>query len=192
MTKGPADAAPLVIVLSGPSGAGKDTLLRAALAADSRLSTVVTAKTRPPRSGEEHGVQHLFVSDADFDALIAAGELLEHAEMYGHRSGVPREQVRQRLAEGKTVVLRTDVQGARRLRERVPGAVLVFVTVPDRGTLERRLRGRASDSEADLQTRLAAASAEMEQAALFDHVIINREGREAEALAELLTIINEE
>ena len=187
---------PLVVVLSGPSGAGKDTILRAALQRDAlgenRLAGVVTVKTRPPRPGEREGVHQIFLSDEQFDAQLAAGGFLEHADVYGHRSGVPRDQVRALIDQGKTVCIRTDLQGARTLRERIPQAVLIFVTVPDLPTLEARLRARAADSEADLEIRLAAARAEMEAAPEFDHIIINHEGAEAAAVDELLALLAKE
>ncbi len=191
-TESALDRAPLVVVLSGPSGAGKDTLLTALLQRDSRCATVATAKTRPPRPGEAHGVHHLFLSDAEFDRMVAAGEFLEHATMYGHRSGVPRAEVRRLLAAGQTVLLRTDIQGARTLRQVIPAAVLIFVTAPDRATLERRLRLRATEEEMDLQRRLAAATAEMQEAAWFDSVVVNRDGEHAAAATEILGIIERE
>ncbi len=191
-----ADAA-LIVVISGPSGAGKDTILRAALARDAgdgrhQLATVVTAKTREPRPGEVDGVHQIFLSDAQFDALLADGGFLEHADVYGHRSGVPRDQVRELVGQGKTVCIRTDLQGARTLRARVPQAVLVFITTPDLPTLESRLRARATDGAADLEIRLAAAPREMAAAAEFDHVIVNRDGREADAVDELLALLERE
>jgi len=173
-----AGPAPLVVVLSGPSGAGKDSVLRAALQRDAlrvdgRLATVVTAKTRPPRPGEEHGVHQLFLSEREFDALLAEGGFLEHATVYGHRSGVPRDQVERLLAAGKTVVIRTDVQGARTLRAKIPQALLVFLTAPAIADLEARIRARSADDEAAIQQRLAVAEAEMAEAEWFDHVIVN-------------------
>ncbi len=182
----------LVVVLSGPSGAGKDTSLRASLQADYRLAGVVTAKTRAPRPGEVDGVHQIFLSDAQFDAQLAAGGFLEHADVYGHRSGVPRDQVRALVNQQKTVCIRTDLQGARTLRQRIPQALLIFVTVPDLATLEARLRARAADSEADLQIRLNAAREEMAAAAEFDHIIINHEGRESDAVDQLLALLDEE
>lgn len=182
----------LVVVVSGPSGAGKDTVLRAALERDRSLATVVTAKTRAPRPGEREGVHHLFLSDAEFDARLAGGGFLEHAEVYGHRSGVPRDQVERLLAAGKTVCIRTDVQGARTLRRRVPGAVLVFITAPDLPTLEARLRRRAADGEDDVRRRLAAAREEMAAASEFDHVLVNAEGAEAQTVDAFLKLVARE
>ncbi|MDE2639333.1 MAG: guanylate kinase [Chloroflexota bacterium] len=182
----------LVVVLSGPSGVGKDSVLAAALARDDRLARVVTAKTRSPRPGEVDGVHHLFLSVAEFDDLLARGGLLEHAEVYGHYSGVPRDQVEQLLGEGKTVVLRTDVQGARTLRAKIPQALLVFLTVPGVDDLERRMRARGGDDEAAMRRRLAVAREEMAEADRFDHVIVNREGGLAAAADELLAVIDRE
>jgi len=189
---GPPRSAPLFVVLSGPSGAGKDTVLRAVLDADPDLATIVTAKTRRPRVGEVDGVNHLFLSEAEFRAQVDAGEFLEHAEVYGHLSGVPRNQVRRYLDAGTTVIVRTDVQGARTLRERVPGSVLVFLTVPDRETLERRLRARNTDSEAELERRLSAAVREMADTDWFDYVIVNHEDDQAAAVRRALEIIADE
>ena len=110
-------------------------MLREALRRDPALASVVTVKTRAPRPDEEQGVHQIFLSEQEFDEWLARDAFLEHAEVYGHRSGVPRDQVRELLAAGKTVVIRTDVQGARTLRERVPQAVLIFLTAPDRETL---------------------------------------------------------
>ena len=182
----------LVVVLSGPSGVGKDSVLAAALARDDRLARVVTAKTRSPRPGEVDGVHHLFLSVEEFDDLLARGGLLEHAEVYGHYSGVPRDQVERLLGEGKTVVLRTDVQGARTLRAKIPQALLVFLTVPGVDVLERRMRARGGDDEAAMRRRLAVAREEMDEADRFDHVIVNREGGLAAAADELLAVIDRE
>ena len=182
----------LVVVLSGPSGVGKDSVLAAALERDDRLARVVTAKTRSPRPGERHGVHHLFLSPEEFDDLLARGGLLEHAEVYGHYSGVPRDQVEQLLGEGKTVVLRTDVQGARTLRAKIPQALLVFLTVPGVDDLERRMRARGGDDEAAMRRRLAVAQEEMAEADRFDHVIVNREGGLDAAADELLAVIDRE
>ena len=184
--------APLVVVLSGPSGAGKDSVLAAALRRDDRLARVVTAKTRAPRPGERDGVHQIFLSDQQFDDLLARDGLLEHATVYGHRSGVPRDQVERLLAEGKTVVLRTDVQGARTLRAKIPEALLIFLTVPDLDDLERRLRARAADDEAAMRRRLAIASEEMAEAVRFDYVIVNGEGGLDVAVDEMLAVIDGE
>lgn len=180
---------PIVAVLSGPSGAGKDTILHGAMDLDPSLATVATAKTRPPRRGEIHGVHHQFLSEREFDEWLAAGRFLEHATVYGHRSGVPREAVEAQLQRGKSVIIRTDVQGARTLRERLPEALLVFVTVPDASVLRGRMLRRGTDSEADMEVRLAEAEAEMSEASWFDAVIMNEDGRERAAAESLVEAI---
>lgn len=182
----------LVVVLSGPSGAGKDSVMRAALDRDERLATVVTAKTRAPRPGEEHGVHQLFLSDQKFDDLLAADGFLEHATVYSHRSGVPRDQVERLISLGKTVVIRTDVQGARTLREKIPQALLVFLTVRALADLEARMRERSGDAETEIQRRLAIAEQEIAEASWFDQVIVNAPDGIDAAADELLAAIDRE
>ena len=186
------DAVPLVVVVSGPSGAGKDTVIRAALALDASLSTVATVKTRAPRPGEIDGVHQVFLTDQEFDQWLADDAFLEHAEVYGHRSGVPRAAVAQLLAEGKTVILRTDVQGARTLKQRLHDPLLVFVAAPDAETLARRMRSRSGDSEEEMKCRLAAAAAEMIESEWFDVEIVNADNREQEAAQALIDAIETE
>ena len=138
----PTEPPPLVVVVSGPSGAGKDTVIEAAMASDASLAKVATVKTRAPRSGEIAGVHHVFLSEAEFDRWLSADAFLEHAEVYGHRSGVPRAAVEALLEQGRTVILRTDVQGARSLKRNLADPLLVFITAPNADALERRMRER--------------------------------------------------
>ena len=189
MSKEQDERLPLFIVLSGPSGAGKDTVLRLLLDSDSSIVTVVTAKTRSPRVDEIDGVNHLFLTRSEFRERIKKGEFLEHAEVYGHLSGVPRDQVVRHLKNGLSVIVRTDVQGARSLKESVPGAALIFLTVPDREILERRLRSRDAESSLELEERLKAASVEMSDLDWFDHVVLNLENQQAATVGRLLDII---
>ena len=182
----PAETAPLVVVISGPSGVGKDTVIEAALALDESLAKVATAKTRAPRAGEIDGVHHVFLSELEFDRWLTDGAFLEHAQVYGHRSGVPRRAVDELLAQGRTPLLRTDVQGARTLKANLDDPLLVFITVPHLGELERRMRERGTESDEEIGVRLAEAEAEIAEAAWFDAVIVNDRSHHhaAQALVE--------
>ena len=137
--------------------------------------------TRAPRPTEVDGVDYFFVDDDAFDRMIRAGELLEWAEIVGHRSGTPRGFVEDRLAEGRNVVLEIDVVGASQIRERVPGAVLIFVEPPSMEELERRLRGRGTETEERIRLRLETAAWELDQRDWFDHVVVNDELERASA-----------
>ncbi len=186
-----ADSAPtpFVVVISGPSGAGKDSVIRAALPIDASLATVATVKTRAPRPGEIDGVHQVFLSEAEYDQWLAEDRFLEHAQVYNHRSGVPREAVEQLLAAGQTVILRTDVQGARTLRERLERPLLVFITAENAAALEQRMRGRAGDSEREMAQRLAVAERELAEAEWFDVVIVNANDQLEAAAQALIDVI---
>lgn len=135
----------------------------------------MSVTTRAPRPGEIDGVDYFFVDDDAFDRMITAGELLESAEIVGHRSGTPRGFVEDRLAVGRDVVLEIDVVGASQIREDVPGSVLIFIEPPSMEELERRLRGRGTETEERIRLRLETAAWEMEQRDWFDHVVVNDE-----------------
>jgi guanylate kinase len=142
--------------------------------------------TRPPRPGEREGIDYRFVSDEEFDRLVAGGELLEWAHVVGHRSGTPARPVGDALAAGRDVVLEIDVQGARQVRQRVPEAVLIFLAPPSLEELERRLRSRGTEDEARLALRLATATAEMARQPEFDHVVVNDRLDQATAQVEAI------
>jgi len=152
---------------------GKGTVVRRLLERRPELYPSVSVTTRPPRPGEREGIDYRFVSDEEFDRLVAGGELLEWAHVVGHRSGTPALPVEEALAAGRDVVLEIDVQGARQVRQRVPEAVLIFLAPPSLEELERRLRSRGTEDEARLALRLATARAEMAQQPEFDHVVVN-------------------
>lgn len=181
------DAGPLLVVLTGPSGAGKDSILNA-LRNNPRYHITVTATTRAPREGETHGVDYYFVTREEFEAMVRDGELLEHAMVYGQEKGVPKAPVREAMAAGKDVVMRTDIQGARYIRSAVPGAITIFVTAPSPEELERRLTERATDTPEQLAVRLRTATEEMDAAEEFDYVVVNddldRAVAEVEAILE--------
>ena len=178
----PAIRAGKLFVLAGPSGVGKGSIVRDLLRRDrERLSLSVSVTTRAPRPTEVDGVDYFFVDDDAFDRMIRAGELLEWADIVGHRSGTPRGFVEDRLAEGRNVVLEIDVVGASQIRERVPGAVLIFVEPPSMEELERRLRGRGTETEDRIRLRLETAAWELDQREWFDHVVVNDEVERASA-----------
>jgi guanylate kinase len=155
---------------------GKGSIVRELVAHDPEgLSLSVSVTTRAPRPGEVDGVDYFFVDDDAFDRMIRAGELLESAEIVGHRSGTPRGFVEDRLTAGRDVILEIDVVGASQVREQVPGSVLIFIEPPSMEELERRLRGRGTETEERIRIRLETAAWEMEQRLWFDHVIVNDE-----------------
>lgn len=183
---------PLLVVLSGPSGAGKDAVLDELARRGHRFHRVVTCTTRPPRENERDGVDYFFVTDARFDELVRTGGLLEHAVVYGHRSGVPRAQVVEKLREGVDVYVRTDVQGAASIKKLAPEAVLVFIAPASLEELEARIRSRGSDDEERVRRRLATAREEMARQGEFEYVIVNRPGRLEETVDRLAAVLEAE
>jgi guanylate kinase len=165
---------------------GKGTVVRRLLERHPELHLSVSVTTRPPRPGERDGIDYRFVSDEEFDRMVAGGELLEWAHVVGHRSGTPAGPVEEALAAGRDVVLEIDVQGARQARERAPDAVLIFLAPPSLEELERRLRSRGTEDEARLALRLATARAEMAQQPGFDHVVVNDRLDQATAQVEAI------
>jgi len=184
--------APLVIVISGPSGAGKDVTINRLRQLGHAFHFVVTATTRLPRPTEVHGRDYLFVSRCEFERMIVAGELLEHALVYGEHKGIPKSQVREALASGYDVVLRVDVQGAARLRELMPGAVFIFLTAPSKEELIERLRSRKTETEEAFRARVATAQREMQEICHFDYVVINRDGELDCTVERIMAIITAE
>ncbi len=185
-------APPLLIVISGPSGAGKDSVIRRMKELGVPLHFVVTMTTRPPRPGEENGKDYIFVSEEEFEKLLREGGFLENAVVYGHRYGVPKEQVKKALESGKDVVMRVDVQGARTLRRLAPEAVFIFLIPSSEEELVRRLRARSTEDEKALELRLSIAREEMKSLEEFDYVVVNADGRLDEAVQKIMAIITAE
>ncbi len=183
---------PLLIVVSGPAGVGKDSLLRRMKELGYPLHFVVTATDRPPRPGEVHGVDYFFLSTEEFLRMEREGELLEHAVVYGQHKGIPKQQVREALASGKDVIMRVDVQGAATVRQLAPEAVLIFLTASSEEELEARLKRRGADPPEQLALRLSKAREEMERIGEFDYVVVNREGELDRAVAQVAAIIEAE
>lgn len=183
---------PLVVVISGPSGVGKDTLIERMAEMGHNHHFTVTATTRDPRPGEKEGINHHFLDREDFINMIARDELLEWAEVYGNYYGVPRQQVRDALERGQHVLIRVDVQGARRLRNLLPEALQIFVKPPSITALRTRLEERGVNTEQDMENRLKAASREMAESNEFDYCIVNEEDRLDEAVREVSEIFERE
>jgi guanylate kinase len=173
-----------ILVITGPSGVGKGTLIRGLLQRVPGLELAVSATTRSPREGEVNGVDYHFLSQEDFDRRVAAGEFVEHAEYAGHRYGTLKSEL-SRPARG--IVLEIDLQGARQVRETLPEAVLIFIEPPSFEDLERRLAARASDQPDQIERRLAAARHELAAAGEFDHRIVNDDVDRA--MAELARLV---
>ena len=170
------------LVIAAPSGAGKSSVSRALLTAEPGLSLSVSATTRAPRPGEQDGVHYHFRDAAGFRAMVEAGEMLEHAEVFGRRYGTPRAPVEAALAAGCDVLFDIDWQGHLQLRERLPGDVEgVFLLPPSMAELERRLRARGQDAEAEIARRMAAARGEIARWTDFGHVLVNRDFAETVA-----------
>lgn len=162
-----------LFVLTAPSGAGKTTLAHALLAADPALHFSVSFTTRAPRAGELEGRDYCFVDRARFEAMIAADELLEHAQVFGNYYGTGRAQVEARTRAGRHVLLDIDWQGARQVRAHLRESVLIFILPPSLAELERRLRGRGTDTEEVIRRRLAEARDDLAHWPEFDYVVVN-------------------
>ncbi len=188
----PPPPSPLLIVISGPSGVGKDTVIQRMKERELPIHFVVTATTRPPRPNERHGVDYFFISREEFAQMIEEDELLEYAIVYGDYKGIPKQQVREALASGKDVVMRIDVQGAATVRKLVPDALLIFLTTETEEELVRRLERRKTESAEDLKLRIATARQELKRMDEFDYVVVNREYALEETVDTIVAIINAE
>jgi guanylate kinase len=186
------EPSPLVVVISGPSGAGKDSVVQRMKERDCPFHFVVTATNRSPRPGEAHGRDYFFFSTDTFEGMIARGEMLEHATVYGQLKGIPRAHVRQALDSGKDVVMRLDVQGADTIKAIMPEAITVFLTVESEEELLARLRERRTESPEALQRRLDTARRELQRIPDFDYTVVNRHCALDEAVDDVMAIIRAE
>lgn len=183
---------PVLIVLSGPSGVGKDSVIQGLKQTNYPFYFVVTATTRPIRPNERDGVDYHFVSVGEFAEMIENDELLEYAVVYGDYKGIPKKHVREALASGQDVIMRIDVQGAATIRALVPNAVTIFLTAESEEELVRRLQLRKTEEPDQLKMRIVTARRELRRFTEFDYVVINREERLDEAVNEVLSIIRAE
>lgn len=166
---------PLLIVISGPSGAGKDTVVKQMQQRGLEFHFVTTATTRPPRPNEVDGKDYWFISHEEFSRMIEQDELMEHALVYGDYKGVPRDQVRKALQSGKDVVMRLDVQGAETVRRLLPESLLIFITTDSEEELIERLQERSTETAEALAIRIATTRQELRRKEAFDYVIVNRD-----------------
>ncbi len=183
---------PLLVVISGPSGVGKDSVVQAMKASGLPFHFVVTATTRPRRAEEVHGRDYFFVSKEEFAAMIEHEELIEYAIVYGDYKGIPKQQVREALASGRDVVMRLDVQGAATVRKLAPEAVLIFLTTQNEEELLERLKARKTDTAEDLSLRIATARQELKRVAEFDYVVVNADSHLKQTVETVIAIIDAE
>jgi guanylate kinase len=183
---------PLLIVISGPSGAGKDTVMQCMKERGMPFHFIVTATTRPRRANEVNGKDYFFVSKEEFARMIEEDELIEYAVVYGDYKGIPKQQVRDALSSGKDVVMRVDVQGAETVRKLVPNAILIFMTVDNEQELERRLRERKTETAEELALRIATARKELQRVDDFDYVVVNADDHLDQAVDTIQAIITSE
>lgn len=186
MTKG------LLIVVSGPSGSGKGTVLSRVFEKSPDFVYSVSATTRQPRPGEEDGVQYHFKTKEEFERLISEDAVVEYTNYCGNYYGTLRPVIEKDLCAGRNVILEIEVDGAMQIKKKFPDAVLVLVVPPDLATLEQRLRGRGTNTEEDILNRLAAARQELKLFDKYDYLILNRDDMLDEAAEEFIGIINSE
>ena len=183
---------PLLIVISGPSGVGKDTVMQRMKERGLPFHFVVTATTRPKRANEVHGRDYWFVSKEEFARMINEDELIEHAIVYGDYKGIPKQQVREALASGMDVVMRIDVQGAETVRKMARQALMIFITTESEKDLIHRLEMRKTETADSLAIRIATARKELKRVEAFDYVIVNREFHLDETVDIIRAIIQAE
>ena len=178
------------VVISGPSGSGKGTIVKELLKKYPGLFALsVSATTRQPRAGEEHGREYYFITKEEFEARIAADEILEYTTYVGNYYGTPKKELYDRTAEGINVILEIEIEGGMNVRRLCPEAVLVFVLPPDRKTLEERLRGRGTNTDEDIARRLARAEEELTFLDRYDYVVVNEDGGADKAAGEIAQIV---
>lgn len=183
---------PLLIVISGPSGVGKDSVLEEMKARGLPFHFVITTTTRAPRSDEDDGVDYFFISQDEFARMIDEGELLEYAVVYQDYKGIPKSQVREALASGKNVIMRIDVQGAETVRKLAKDALLIFLTPQNEEELINRLKKRNTETKESLKLRIATTRQEYKKIGIFDYIVVNKDDRLDEAVDTIEAIIQAE
>jgi guanylate kinase len=179
----------LLVVISGPSGVGKDAILSRMTESGCPIERITTMTTRSRRAAERNNIDYRFVTAERFQSMVEKGELLEWAKVYGNWYGIPKEDIKSVLESGQDAIIKVDVQGATTLKKIIPQAVFVFVVAPSIEELVSRLKERKTESPAELALRLKVASEEMKQLNLFDYVVVNKPGGVDEAIANIKAII---
>jgi guanylate kinase len=187
-----AASGPLLLIVSGPSGVGKDAILSRMKELGCVLEFVVTMTTRPRRPGETDNVDYNFVSAETFQRMLKDNKLLEWANVYGHFYGVPKEPIREALKRGRDAIARVDVQGAATIKKLMPRAVFIFLLPPSMAELEARLKSRLTESAEAMARRLATAADEIKKLPMFDYAVVNRQGEIDQAVNEIAAIITAE
>lgn len=187
--KGARNSQPLLIVLSGPSGVGKDAVLARMKRSERPFHYVITATTRPKRAREKNGVNYHFLSRKEFQQMIDKHQFLEWANVYGNYYGVPKDEITSALSQGVDTIVKVDVQGAATIKKILPQAVFIFLMPPSIEELEKRLRRRRSESSEDLALRLERAKGEIKSLPLFDYVITSHQNKLDEVVSQIDAII---
>jgi len=186
------DKYPLMIVISGPSGVGKDSVLRAMKTSELLIHHVVTVNTRAPRPDEQEGVDYFFVSREKFEDMIANNELIEYSHVYDDYKGVPKSQIQDALDSGKDVVLRLDVQGAEKIKKIYPQAISIFLLPSNQNDWYKRLGGRRLGNEKDLDKRIMTVKDELVKAREFDYLVVNEQNKLSQTVQMIEAIITAE
>ncbi len=181
-----------MVVVSGPSGAGKDTVLDVLKARIGGADFIVTITTRPKREYEKDGQNYHFVSPEYFQEMRSCGQLLEHACVYGNWYGVPKEEVSASIRNGRDAVIKVDIQGAETIKSLIPDACFIFIAPPDIADLDSRLKKRNTESNRELEERLKTAGNEYDKLPMFDYLVINASGRVDQAVEDVVSIIRAE
>ncbi len=187
--RGDRSSRPLLVVLSGPSGVGKDAVLARMRKLGRPFHYVITATTRPKRAGEKKGVDYHFLSRKEFQQMIDKHQFLEWANVYGNYYGVPKDEITSALSKGVDTIVKVDVQGAATIKKILPQAVFIFLMPPSMEALEKRLRRRRSESSEDLALRLERAKGEIKSLPLFDYVITSHQNKLDEVVSQIDAII---
>ena len=170
---------PLIVLISGPSGVGKDSVINKLRDDFNSINVIITATTRTIRAGEINGRDYIFVDQKDFERMKKANEFLEYANVYGNQYGVPKDQVKAALSRGQDALIKADVQGASTIKKKVDGSILIFIKPPSTLDLEKRLKKRHTEDEAELNLRLATAKEELSKIDIFDYIVVNDDVIEA-------------